>query len=111
VGKVVVIGYDTYGFVLDFCDGRFIAIAEAAYDRTVTDSGECAWILGKGKPFCGREGPAPQKRERGSSWLQTVGEEGRSSMATEMGDGLATTLRDGYSQSECYCALYSNCIV
>jgi hypothetical protein len=53
----------------------------------------------------------PQERERGSSWFQTVGEERRSSMTTETGDGLATTSRDGYAQSECYCALYSNCIV
>jgi hypothetical protein len=52
------------------------------------------WILGKGKPFWGWGGPALQKRERGSSWLQTVEEEGHSSMATEMGDGLATTSRE-----------------
>ncbi len=70
------------------------------------DPGERETFLGTGGP-----GPAPQKRERGSSWLQTVGEKGCSSMATKMGDGLAKTSRDGYAQSECYCALYSNCIV
>jgi hypothetical protein len=68
------------------------------------DPGEREAILGTG-------GPALQKRERGSSWLQTVVKKGRSSMATETGDGLATTSRDSYAQSECYCALYSNCIV
>ncbi len=36
---------------------------------------------------------------------------GRSNMATGAGDGLATASRDGYTQSECYCALYNNCIV
>jgi hypothetical protein len=59
-------------------------------------------ILRKGKPFWGWGGPALQKRGGGSSWLQTVGEERRSSMATETGDGLATTSRDGYAQSECF---------
>jgi hypothetical protein len=49
----------------------------------------------------------PQEKERGSSWFWTVGEERRSSMTTETGDGLAMTSRDGYAQSECYCALYS----
>ncbi len=62
-------------------------------------------ILGKGKPLWGHGGPALQKGERGSSWLQTVEEEGHSSMTTETEDGLATTSRDGYAQSECYCAL------
>jgi hypothetical protein len=60
------------------------------------------WILRKGKPFWGRGGPALQKREGGSSWLQTVEEKGRSSMATETGDGLGTTSRDSYAQSECF---------
>jgi hypothetical protein len=68
------------------------------------DPGEREAILGTG-------GPALQKRKRGSSWLQTVEEKGRSSMATETGDGPATTSRDGYAQSECYSALYSSCIV
>jgi hypothetical protein len=58
----------------------------------------------------GGGGPALQKRGGGSSWFRTVGEERHSSMATETGDGLATTSRDGYAQSECLCALYSNCI-
>ncbi len=65
---------------------------------------------GKGS-LLGTGGPALQKGERGSSWLQTVGEKGRSSMTTETGEGLATTSRDGYAQSECQCALYSNYIV
>jgi hypothetical protein len=56
-------------------------------------------------------GPALQKGERGSSWLQTAEERGRSNIATGTGDGLATASRDGYAQSECYCALYSSCIV
>ncbi len=68
------------------------------------DPGEREAILRTG-------GLALHKGERGSSWLQTVEGERRSSMTTETGDGLATTSRDGYAQSECYCALYSNCIV
>ncbi len=62
-------------------------------------------------PSWGWGGPAPQERERGRSWFRTMGEERRSSMTTETGDGLATTPRDGYVQSECYCALYLNCVV
>ncbi len=53
-------------------------------------------------PFWGREGQAPQERERGSSCFQIVGEERRSGVTTKMGDGLATTSIDGYAQSECY---------
>jgi transcription elongation factor len=69
------------------------------------------WILGKREPSWKPGGPAHQKGERGGSWLQTAEEKGRSNMATGAGDGLATALRDVYAQSECYCALYSNCIV
>ncbi len=59
----------------------------------------------------GTGGPAPQERERGNSWSWTVGEERRGSMTTETGDGLATTSRDGYAQSECCHALYSKYVV
>ncbi len=69
------------------------------------------WILGKREPSWEPGGPALQKREKGGSWLQTAEEKGRSNMATGAGDGLATASRDDYAQSECYCALYSNCIV
>ncbi len=68
------------------------------------DPGEKGAILETG-------GPAHQKGERGGSWHQTAEEKGHSNMATGAGDGLATTSRDGYAQSECYCALYSSCIV
>ncbi len=57
------------------------------------------------------ETPALQEGERGGSWLQIAEVKGRSNMATGAGDGLATASRDGDAQSECYCALYSNCIV
>jgi hypothetical protein len=64
------------------------------------DPGEKGAILETGGPG-----------EKGGSWLQTVEEKGRSNMATGAGDGLATASRDGYAQSECYCALYSSYIV
>ncbi len=68
------------------------------------DPGEKGAILETG-------GPGPPERGRGGSWLQTAEGKGHSNMATGAGDGLATASRDGDAQSECYCALYSNCIV
>jgi hypothetical protein len=58
--------------------------------------------LGEREAILGTGGPALQRRERGSSWFLTVEEKGRSNMATETGDGLATTSRDGYTQSELF---------
>ncbi len=55
----------------------------------------------EGKTTLGTGGPGPPEKGRGGSWFQTVGEERRSRMATETGDRLATTSRDGYAQSEC----------
>jgi hypothetical protein len=46
--------------------------------------------------------------EEAGSWLQTVEEDRRSGMAKDAGDGLATSSRDVYTQSECYCALCSS---
>jgi hypothetical protein len=66
---------------------------------------------GKGCHFGDGRARPPREGEGGSSWFQTVAEERPSSMTTETGDGLATTSRDGYAQSEYYCALYSNCVV
>jgi predicted lipoprotein with Yx(FWY)xxD motif len=65
------------------------------------DPGEKGAILELG-------GPARQKREKAGSWLQTVEEDRCSEMAKDTGDGLATFSRDGYAQSECYCALCSS---
>ncbi len=62
----------------------------------------------KGCHLGDRRARPPQGRGRGSSWFQTVEEERHSSMTTKTGDGLAATSRDGYAQSECYCALYRN---
>jgi hypothetical protein len=53
-------------------------------------------------------GPPRQEREKAGSWLQTVEEDTRSEMAKDAGDGLATSSRDVYAQSECYCALRSS---
>ncbi len=66
------------------------------------------WILGKREPSWKPGGPACQEREKAGSWLRTVEEDRRSEMAKNTGDGLATSSRDGYAQSECYCALYSS---
>ncbi len=69
------------------------------------------WILGKREPSWKPGVPAHQKGEKGGSWLQTPGEKRHSNMATAAGDGLATASRDDHAQIECYCALYSSCIV
>jgi hypothetical protein len=66
------------------------------------------WILGKTEPSWK---PGGQEGEKAGSWLQTVEEKRHSKMASEAGDGLATSSRDVYAQSECYCALYSSYIV
>jgi hypothetical protein len=50
-------------------------------------------------------GPARQEGEKAGSWPQTVEEVRRSKMAQDTGDGLATSPRDIFAQSECYCAL------
>ncbi len=64
-------------------------------------------ILGKETPPWGQEGdPAPQEGLKNSSWFRTVEEERHSSMSRDMGDGLATTSRGSYAQSECCRALY-----
>ncbi len=68
------------------------------------DPGEKGAILGTG-------GPGPPERGKGRQLAPDREEKGRSNMATGTGNGLATASRDGYAQSECYCALYSNCIV
>jgi hypothetical protein len=69
---------------------------------------ECVWIQGKREPSWKTGGPAHQEGGRAGSWLHTVEEKGHSNMDTGAGDGLATTSRDGYAQSECFCALYSS---
>jgi hypothetical protein len=73
----------------------------------VRDGGEgvCVWILGKMKPSLKPGGPARQDGEKADSWLQTVEEDRHSGMVKDAGDGLATSSRDVYAQSECYCAL------
>ncbi len=68
------------------------------------DPGEKDAILGTGRP-------TPPGKGEGQQLVPDSGEERRSSMTTETGDGLATTSRNGYEQSECHCALYSNCVV
>jgi hypothetical protein len=60
------------------------------------------WILGERKPSWKPGGPARQEREKAGSWLQTVEEDRCSKMAKDAGDGLATSSRDVYAQSECY---------
>ncbi len=62
------------------------------------DPGEKGAILGTG-------GPARQEGEKAGSWPQTVEEGRRSGMPRNTRDGLATSPRDVYAQSECYCAL------
>ncbi len=76
----------------------------------VTDGGEggCVWILRKRKPSWKPKGPARQEREKAGSWLQTVDEDRHSRMAKDTGDRLATSSRDVYAQSKCYCALCSS---
>ncbi len=68
------------------------------------------WILGKREPshLGSRGGPARQEREKAGSQPQTVKEGRRSGMAQNTRDGLATSPRDVYAQSECYCALCNN---
>ncbi len=66
------------------------------------------WILGKREPSWKAGGPARQEGERVGSWPQTVEEDRRSGMAQNTGDELATSPRDVYAQSECYCALCNN---
>jgi hypothetical protein len=63
------------------------------------------WILGKRKLSWKPGGPASQEGEKAGSWPQTVEEDRRSGMAQNIGDGLATSPRDVYAMSECYCAL------
>ncbi len=58
----------------------------------------------------GDGGARPSRKGNGAAVGSRVEEKGRSNMATETGNGLATASRDEYAQSECYCALYSNCI-
>ncbi len=53
-------------------------------------------------------GPGPPGGEKVGSWLQTAEGKRHSKMAKNVGDGLTTSSRDGYAQSECYCALYSS---
>ncbi len=65
------------------------------------DPGEKEAILDAG-------GPGPPGEGKGKKWLQTVEEDRRSGMAKDAGDGLATSSRDVYAQSECYCALCSS---
>jgi hypothetical protein len=65
------------------------------------DPGEKEAILEAG-------GPARQEREKAGSWLQTVEEDRRSGMAKDAGDGLVTSSRGVYAQSECYCVLFSS---
>jgi hypothetical protein len=66
------------------------------------------WILGKREPSWEPGGPARHEGEKAGSWPQTVKEDRRSGMAQNTGDGLATSPRDVYAQSECYCALCNN---
>jgi hypothetical protein len=62
------------------------------------DPGEKGDILEAG-------GPAPQEGKKAGSWPQTVEEDRRRGMAQNTGDGLATSPRDVFAQSECHCAL------
>jgi hypothetical protein len=70
------------------------------------DPGEREAILGTG-------GPGPQKRKGAAVGSRQWGRRDVAAWPPrrDAGDGLATTSRNGYAQSECYCALYSNCIV
>jgi hypothetical protein len=75
----------------------------------VTDSGKGVCVdPGEEEAILEAWGPAHREGEKAGSWLQTAEEKGHSDMATDAGDGLATASRDGYAQSECYCALYSS---
>jgi hypothetical protein len=73
----------------------------------VTDGreGVCA-DPGRRDATLGAGGPGPQEEAKSSSWFWTVEEERHSSMTRNKGDGLATTSRGSYAQSECCCALY-----
>ncbi len=70
-------------------------------ERVCVDPGEKGAILEAG-------GPARQEGEKAGSWLRTMEEKRHSEMAKDAGDRLATSSRDVYAQSECYCALYSS---
>ncbi len=78
--------------------------------RSVTDSkeGMCVDPGEKGAILDARGPGPPPEGEKAGSWLQTAEEKRHSKMAKDAGDGLATLSRDGYAQSECYCALYSS---
>jgi hypothetical protein len=77
--------------------------------RLVTDSGEGVCVdPGEKGAILEAGGPARQEGEKAGSWLQTVEEKIHSKIAKDAGDGLATSSRDVYAKSECYCALYSS---
>jgi hypothetical protein len=72
----------------------------------VTDGGEGVCVASGGKEaILEAGGPGPPGE---GSWLRTVEEDRRSGMAKDAGDGLTTSSRDVYAQSECYCALCSH---
>jgi hypothetical protein len=78
----------------------------------VTDSGKGVCVdPGEREAILGTGGARPLRKGIGQQLAPDREEKGRSSMDTETGDGLTTISRDGYAQSEHYCALYSNCIV
>jgi hypothetical protein len=60
-----------------------------------------------GESHIGSRGPGLPGGEKAGSWLQTAEEKRHSKMAKEAGDGLATSSRDSYAQSECivYCTI------
>ncbi len=79
---------------------------------TVTDSEEGVCVdPGEKGAILETGGPGPPERGKGWQLAPDSGGEGTNNMATGAGDGLATASRDGYAQSECYCALYSSYIV
>ncbi len=57
---------------------------------------------GEREPSWKPGGPARREGEKAGSWPQTVEEDRRSGMAQDTGDGLVTSPRDVYAQSECY---------
>jgi hypothetical protein len=65
-------------------------------------------ILGERNPSWKPGSPARHEREKAGSWLQAV-EDRHSGMAKNTGDGLATSSRDVYAQSEGYCSLCNSC--
>jgi hypothetical protein len=84
---------------------------QAMVDISVTDGRErvCA-DPGKRDAILGTGGPTPPGKGEGQQLVPDSGG-GETSMTTETGDGLATTSRDGYEQSECCHALYSIYVV